>query len=119
MSRLIATAAVMFIASCTVPSAKEKAPTAKSCAAKGQFLYNYGMFRSRVCVTRYADAGKVCRSKSDCLGRCVVMLGTEETNGRDFSVGVEANGTCAAQDALDGCYSTVEAGKVVESACYD
>lgn len=77
------------------------------------------MFGSPTCVTKYADVGKVCRSKSDCLGSCIVELGRPEINGRDFGVGVETSGRCAPQDALDGCYSTVENGKVTESICSD
>jgi len=115
---------VLSVGACAFPDAqgtdqRRQIPTARSCAAQGKVLDHFGMFGSPTCVTRYADAGKVCRSKSDCLGRCVVRLGTDETNGRDFSVGVETNGQCAKQDALDGCYSTVERGRVTESLCVD
>jgi hypothetical protein len=119
MSRSIGAAAVLLLAGCTLPPPQPHPPTAKQCAARGQVLDYLGMFGNRTCVTKYADSGKACRGKSDCLGLCVVRLGTDETNGRDFGVGVETNGKCAPQDVLDGCYSTVEAGRVTESACVD
>lgn len=93
--------------------------TARSCAAKGAFLDRRGMFGTAMCVTPYADAGKVCRFKSECVGRCMVELGTPETNARDYSIGVETVGKCEPDDRTFGCYAVVDAGKVTEAVCDD
>lgn len=122
--RAFAAIFILAIGSCTSPNLglsmrRSGAETARSCAARGLSLDHLGMFGAPTCVTRYADAGKACRSKADCLGDCIVQLGTPETNGMDFAVGFETGGMCASQDFLEGCFATLDNGKVIRSVCSD
>jgi hypothetical protein len=111
------------LGSCASPEFVEnkprKVPTEKDCAARGEFLDRGGMFASATCVRRFADAGKVCRSKSDCLGSCIIELGTAENREREYQVGQMAEGRCARQSALAGCLATVDGGKVTQAECVD
>ncbi len=52
--------ALLFLGSCTSQEfIDRKPPTAKVCAAKGQYLDYLGMFGHAACVQHYSDAGKL------------------------------------------------------------
>lgn len=96
-------------------AAREDAPTAAQCAARGAFLDHRGMFDTAMCVTPFPDAGKVCSDKADCAGRCI--LDRDAAVGK--SVGSEATGRCQADDALFGCHADVVGGKMMRTICED
>ena len=74
------------------------------------------MFGTAMCVTRFADAGKVCSNKSDCTGRCITL---DEEKLRKSAIGVPAVGQCQADDHLFGCYAEIKGGKITQPICVD
>lgn len=115
---------LLVIGACASPEFIERKvaarpETAKSCAAKGQTLGHFGMFAIPSCVTKYADAGQVCRNKSECQGGCLVEMGRADANARNYRVGAEAEGQCARQLPLDGCLAAIDGGKVTQAECVD
>lgn len=124
MKTLIAAALTLsLLGSCASPAfianKPTKPPTVKVCAAKGEHLGHYGMFAVATCVKRFADAGKVCRNTSDCIGGCVVELGTVENRDKEFIVGQTAEGQCARESVLGSCVATIDGGKVTKAECVD
>ncbi len=82
-----------------------------ACDATGGEIRQEGMLGMYRCVKPYADAGKECRSKSDCEGECRVI--------GDEMAGEEAVGACQVNDSPFGCYATIEEGKVANAICVD
>lgn len=82
-----------------------------ACEAGGGEVRQEGMLGMYRCVTPFADAGKACRSASDCAGKCLVK--------DDSPVGGEAVGACQANDSPFGCYAEIEDGKVTTAICVD
>lgn len=82
------------------------------CKAQGGTVQGVGMFATPACVIPYADAGKACSDKSDCLGMCKADPHSV--------VGKPATGTCQRdnQDIL-GCYNEIKSGRVVTGMCWD
>lgn len=65
------------------------------------------------CVTRYRDAGRVCRDASDCLGhRCVYQGPNPPPPG-------PVTGRCAVNTDPCGCFTTVDHGRVAGGMCVD
>jgi hypothetical protein len=95
------------------PTAAERA----QCEAGGGSIRGVGMFGLPSCVTPYADAGKVCRDKSDCRGRCIVELG--HPGEPDLKPGDALTGQCQKDTALFGCYAEIVDGKVRHTICVD
>ncbi|OFX04334.1 MAG: hypothetical protein A3E78_14560 [Alphaproteobacteria bacterium RIFCSPHIGHO2_12_FULL_63_12] len=83
----------------------------EACAAAGGAVRQEGMLGMYRCVKPFADAGKACRSKSDCEGKC---LATD-----DAAPDAEVTGACQADDSPFGCYAEVEGGKVQAAICVD
>lgn len=83
----------------------------EACRADGGEVRQEGMLGMYRCVKPYADAGKECRSNSDCEGMCLST--------GDALVGEEATGTCQVNDSPFGCYAEVEDGKVTDAICVD
>ena len=83
-----------------------------ACRAAGGQVRGVGMFATPACVVPYADAGKACRDKSDCQGRCIVM----ETR---VAEGTPIAGTCQPNDQLFGCWVEVVEGRVHGGMCVD
>ncbi|MFN3960755.1 MAG: hypothetical protein ACK4NP_12690 [Parvularculaceae bacterium] len=85
----------------------------EACEAKNGEIRQEGMLGTWRCVVPYADAGKACRDKSECEGKCLLppdaTAGTEE----------EATGGCQANDSPFGCYAEVNGGKVTAAICVD
>ena len=71
------------------------------------------MFATPACAVPYADAGKACSDKSQCLGMC--KASAEAVVGS-----ANATGTCQ-RDTQDifGCYNEVNGGVVVAGMCVD
>lgn len=85
----------------------------EACAAKGGEVRQEGMLGTWRCVVPYADAGKACRDKADCQGKCLLPPESEAVTGG------EANGACQANDSPFGCYAEVIDGKVAGAICVD
>ena len=83
----------------------------EACAAAGGEARQEGMLGMYRCVKPYADAGKACRSKSDCEGKC---LATD-----DAAPDADITGACQADDSPFGCNAEVEDGKITEAICID
>ena len=82
-----------------------------ACAAAGGVVRQEGMLGMYRCVKPFADAGKACRSKSDCEGKC---LATD-----DAAPDAEVVGVCQADDSPFGCYAEIEDGKIQPAICVD
>jgi len=83
----------------------------EACAASGGVVRQEGMLGMYRCVRPFADAGKACRSKSDCEGKC---LATD-----DATPDQDVIGACQAEDSPFGCYAEVEDGKIQNAICVD
>lgn len=105
-------AAPMALTACApAPTAEQIA--AADCASRGGAMTRVGRMQTLQCVISYADAGKPCRTGSDCMGDC-------RTEG-DVAVlaGRETTGVCQANSNRFGCYTTVENGKAEPTICVD
>jgi hypothetical protein len=88
----------------------------KQCLAKGGFE-SRTPFGFPICQSRYADGGKACAGKADCLGQC---LSDAPENAVGFAVGTPVSGQCQAETAAFGCFARVEGGKLVDAyACVE
>lgn len=82
-----------------------------ACAARGGSIRPLGgRLQKLACVVPYADAGKVCRDRGDCEGRCLAT-GTDATGA--------ATGICQ-RDATTsfGCHAWIEGG-TAQTICID
>ncbi|MFZ5618169.1 MAG: hypothetical protein ACOZAA_12715 [Pseudomonadota bacterium] len=82
-----------------------------ACEGAGGEVRQEGMLGMWRCVKPYADAGKACRGKADCEGKC---LATDDATPDD-----EIVGACQANDSPFGCYAEVEGGKIQSAICVD
>lgn len=74
-------------------------------------------FGSPICQIPYADAGKTCSGKSDCVGKCLFDAGDDW---RKWATGMPAVGRCEAEKQTFGCYAVVEGGKLAtDGMCVD
>ncbi len=85
----------------------------EACAARNGEIRQEGLLGTWRCVVPYADAGKACRDKTDCEGKC--LLSPES----DAVTGAEAAGLCQANDSPFGCYAEIVEGKVAAALCVD
>lgn len=83
----------------------------EACAAAGGEVRQEGMLGMYRCVKPYSDAGKECRSGSDCEGKCIST--------GEAATGEEAAGQCQKDDSPFGCYAEVEGGVVQAALCVD
>ena len=86
------------------------AAEAQQCRAQGGYE-SRAPFGTPICQIRYADAGKTCTGKADCLGQC---LSDAPENASVVSVGTPVAGRCEAEKQSFGCYARVEGGKLAE-----
>lgn len=88
---------------------------AKACTDRGGNWRRVCMRGNWSCVMPYADAGKVCRDKKDCTGRC-------QYQGKGDAMppaGTPATGVCQRNSDPCGCFTEVRDGKVVGGLCVD
>jgi len=85
----------------------------EACEKEGGEVRQEGLLGTWRCVRPYADAGKECRSKSDCEGKCLLPPDSSGVTG------AEASGACQANDSPFGCYAEVDGGKVTPAICVD
>lgn len=84
-----------------------------ACTKAGGTVERRGMAQTEVCVTPYADAGKICTDGDQCTGRCIA-------EGRVGSApGETVTGICQRDDQLFGCYGIVEDGRIEAGLCVD
>ena len=124
--RTILLAAALFLASCAPPSAAngsaggdtttgttKAGEDEKSCAAKGGTLQRICLMGKLACVVTYADAGKPCTGKEQCLGQC------RFEGGKMPPTGESAMGACQRTSNPCGCFATVQDGKIDAAMCVD
>lgn len=83
-----------------------------ACETAGGEVRQEGMLGMWRCVKAYADAGKACRGKSDCEGKCLYQ-------GAATPDPVDVTGVCQSDDSPFGCYTEVENGKTTGGICVD
>lgn len=83
-----------------------------ACKAQGGYE-SRSAFGYAICQTDFADAGKICSSKSDCEGQCLAFW--EQV----VEIGTVAKGSCEAKSYTPGCYAIIENGKVASAPCVD
>lgn len=84
------------------------------CAAAGGKLMPLGRLQRVQCVVPYADAGKSCRTRSDCSGQCLASGETE------LVPGTAATGVCQRDMSQDfGCRQRIDGGLAQGTICVD
>jgi len=63
------------------------------------------------CAPRTKDAGKPCRSRSECEHLCITKAAPR--------VGAEVVGECTAVKTSFGCFTHVDGGRIVGRVCVD
>lgn len=104
--------APMAVTGCAPPPTAEEIAAA-DCTARGGKMQEVGRMRTLQCVIQYADAGRPCRTGSDCLGDCRTAGSVAVLEGR------ETTGVCQATSDRFGCYTRVEDGKATPTICVD
>ena len=104
--------APMAVTACA-PQPTPEEIAAADCAARGGAMQEVGRLRTLQCVIRYSDAGKPCRTGSDCLGDCRTAGSVAVLEGR------ETTGVCQADSNRFGCYTTIENGRAEATICVD
>jgi hypothetical protein len=100
---------------CPPVDAEEQKSRETKCRAAGGQWSRFGVHDHLCgiysCVEGTKDAGKPCRSRSDCEHLCV-------TNDPP-RIGAEAAGQCTALKTSFGCFTHVDGGKIVGRVCVD
>ncbi|MFT5775370.1 hypothetical protein [Hyphomonas sp.] len=86
----------------------------KACVAAGGTVRPDGMLGHDQCIRPYPDAGKSCKSKDDCLGRCLLSPDSDDDVDQPTDDGV-----CQATDSQFGCVTKVDEGTVQWTICID
>ena len=114
MIRLAAALLVLTLVACAPaqPAATPSAQTAEaSCAARGGHIQPVGRMGLPTCVVPYADAGKACTDKAQCLGACILEGNLEAT--------ANVVGACQKTNVQFGCFAKVVNGKAQNAICVD
>ena len=86
--------------------------TREACESAGGTWAKFGMIQKEYCDRKPADAGKPCRSSSDCESKCYTPEQTRP--------GVEKEGICFDHTVTVGhCLNYVENGKTSGTICAD
>ena len=94
--------------------AADAAAAEVDCAAVGGKLMPLGRLQRVQCVVPYADAGKSCRTKSDCTGQC---LGSGDA---ELVPGTAATGVCQRDMSQNfGCRQRIDGGLAQGTICVD
>ncbi len=103
----------MIMADGTIDNSVVEALTANpaACAKAGGEVRPVCMRGLPMCVVNFSDAGKACKSGSDCMGRC---LGDSST-----PMNQPATGKCSATNDPCGCFQLVENGVAQPTLCAD
>ena len=124
--RTILFVAALILASCAPPPAPGGATAGdtatgsstasddeQSCSAKGGTMRRICLMGKMTCVLKYADGGKPCTGKKQCLGQCRIE------GGKVPPASAPAVGACQRTTDPCGCFATVEDGKVQGMLCVD
>lgn len=112
LAALALIAAPMTTTACApAPSPAEIA--AADCASRGGTMTPVGRMQTLQCVIAYSDAGKACRTGSDCLGDCRTEGNVAPPPGREIT------GVCQATSDRFGCYTRIENGRAEPTICVD
>ena len=123
--RLLILTLLLTLGACTPPQATANGPTktaaalesqptgedVQACKARGGQMQRVCLMGEWKCVERYADAGKVCRDKSECLGQCRYA--------GNAAPGSSVAGECQRTTDPCGCFGIVENGKFTGTLCVD
>lgn len=101
------------LAACAPQARTPEQIAAADCAARGGEMTPVGRLQSLQCVVAYPDAGKACRSGSDCRGDCRVAGSVVLPEGR------ETTGVCSPDNTRFGCHTTIENGRAQAMLCVD
>lgn len=94
--------------------AADAAAAEADCAAVGGKLMPLGRLQRVQCVVPYADAGKSCRTKSDCSGQCLASGDAE------LVPGTAATGVCQRDMSQNfGCRQRIDGGLAQGTICVD
>ncbi len=97
-----------------VGGAADAAAAEADCAAVGGKLMPLGRLQRVQRVVPYADAGKSCRTKSDCSGQC---LGSGDA---ELVPGTAATGVCQRDMSQNfGCRQRIDGGLAQGTICVD
>jgi hypothetical protein len=107
--------AALMLTSCAQPAKTLSKAERKACVAEGGYE-SRSAFGYPICQADFADAGRTCSDKSDCQGRCLVML--DGPPGPLPQPGDPAKGVCQPRSYTPGCYAEVEQGKVAKGGGY-
>ena len=98
----------------TAASVASDSTDVANCAARGGVVDTVGRMQRQVCRIPFADAGKTCRNKTDCAGRCI--YDREEGGGEPTGA---VTGKCQQYATQFGCFSEVDGGKIKSTICVD
>lgn len=84
-----------------------------ACEAAGGYVERRGRRNAELCVTPFPDAGQACSDGSQCEGDCIFEGNAQQQSGENIV------GICQRDDALFGCFSTVENGAILRGLCVD
>ncbi len=94
--------------------AADAAAAEVDCAAVGGTLMPLGRLQRVQCVVPYTDAGKSCRTKSDCSGQCLASGDAE------LVPGTAATGVCQRDMSQNfGCRQRIDGGLAQGTICVD
>lgn len=98
----------------TGPAAGDASQTGSTdCGARGGTMQPVGKAQTMQCVVAFADAGRQCRTGSDCQGDCRIE------DAPFPATGASATGRCQANSQPFGCHARVENGKATPAICID
>ncbi len=101
-------------ASVAAPATSAPPADEARCTANGGEWRPVCRMQQPACVTKFADAGKICSDGDDCAGDCLAKSDAGFVQG-----GMPVTGLCAVNDDPCGCKQTVEDGKATTTICID
>ncbi len=117
MKQFLIAAFVLGLCACApvepAPTPSQPAESAQTdCGARGGRMERVGRAQTLQCVIPFADAGRACRSGSECqAGNCI---GPVDAAGQS-----NVTGQCQASNMAFGCYTRVNNGRAEAAICVD
>lgn len=114
--------AALILASCAPPKTPDDTPAGattstsnkddpQACVARGGTMRRICLMGELACVENYADAGKPCTDKKQCIGQCRYAGSAPP--------GASVVGECQRTTDPCGCFGTVANGKFEGTLCVD
>lgn len=85
----------------------------QQCEQRGGTVTRGGLMGDEFCLLRMSDAGRSCRSSSECLGACL------RDNPLYLRAGARVKGQCQPTNSPFGCQYRVERGRLQRRLCVD